>query len=423
MRRDGWAAARGPVVVTVVALLAALVTLLLPRALPSDAAAEARTVAAPAPLPTGEAVAPGVVRQTHAFGPLGLEHELDVYLPAREPVRPRPTVLFLHGGSWEIGDKVEWVAEATQIAQRGWTAVSVNYRRTPTAPWPAPLQDVRLALGWLQDNAANLGIDVQRTGALGDSVGAQLAGLLGRPTTGLVPVRAVVSWSGISDMTGLLAQPRSGGCTVEPCLYTGLARKATEQLMRCLPVSCPGAYRDASPAAGLTTGPATYAVVSERELIDPRQAWVLDGALSRAKVASRVVVLPGTVHGRGYQSAVWGDSLRFLAAALTPETAPAFPRPQVSVTALAQRWAAVGEPVRLRGVVGPRQAGSSVTLQVQQRDGSWRNVTSAPVTGLIPDLTWSYRWTPRAPGRTTWRAVWKGSGGLATSAPVTVRVA
>lgn len=422
MRQDRWWTARGPVLVTVVALLAALLTLLLPRLLPTTATAQARAVAAPAPLPTGEAVAPGVVRQTHAFGPLGLEHELDVYLPAGEPVRARPTVLFLHGGSWEIGDKVEWVAEATEVASRGWTAVSVNYRRTPTAPWPAPLQDVRSALRWLQDHAAELGIDVERTGALGDSVGAQLAGLLGRPAPGLRPVRAVVSWSGISDLTGLLQQPRSGGCVAEPCLYTGLARKATEQLMRCLPVHCPQAYRDASPAADLTTGPATYAAVSERELIDPRQAWVLDGALARAGVASRVAVVPGTVHGRGYQSRVWADSLRFLAAALTPETAPAFPRLRPRVTLEPAASVRLGGTVRLRGTAGSGQAGSSVTLQVQRPDGSWRTAGLAPLRGLVPDLSYELAWRPVQRGTSTWRALWQGSGGRATSDPITVRV-
>jgi acetyl esterase/lipase len=422
VRQDRWWIARGPVLVTAVALLAALLTLLLPRVLPTSAAAQARAVAAPAPLPTGEPVAPGVVRQTHAFGPLGLEHRLDVYLPAGAPVRPRPTVLFLHGGSWEIGDKVEWVREATEVAQRGWTAVSVNYRRTPTAPWPAPLQDVRAALRWLQVHAGELGIDVERTGALGDSVGAQLAGLLGRPAPGLRPVRAVVSWSGISDLTGLLQQPSSGGCAVEPCLPTGLARKATRQLMRCVPVQCPQAYRDASPAADVTTGPATYAAVSERELIDPRQAWVLDAALARAKVASRVVVLPGTVHGRGYQSQVWDQSLRFLAAALTPETAPAFPRLPATVSLKPVRSRSLGQTVRLRGAVGPGQAGSSVTLQVRRPDGSWRTAGLAPVRGTVPGLTYELAWRPVQRGVTTWRALWQGSGGLATSPAVTVRV-
>ena len=400
------------------AVLLALLVALLPRA-----GASLRLASVPSGPPTGEAVAAGVVRQTHSYGPGGEENLYDVYLPADGPVRPRPTVVFVHGGSWEIGDKVEYVDEAVQVAQRGWTAVSLNYRRTPTAPWPAPLVDVRRALQHLQQDAGALGVDVQRTGALGDSVGAQLAALLGRPASGVVPVRAVVAWSGVNDMPGLTQQRRSGGCTGSPCAYSGLARKVVEDLMRCTPAQCPEPYRESSPAADLVRGPATFAVNSETELIDPRQTWAMDAALSRARVPSRVRILPGGVHGRGYQSSVWSDSLRFLAAALTPETAPAFPRPTVGVRLAADDVTArTGQAVGLSGLVRPRALGSSVALQVRDADGVWRTQRVAPLRATAADTVFDLSWTPTRAGTTTWRALWRGGGGQGVSAPVTVTV-
>lgn len=379
------------------------------------------TLVNPQPTAVALAQADGVRRITNAYGPAGRENLFDVYLPDG-PVYRRPTVLFIHGGSWEIGDKVEWVAEAEQVARRGWTAVSVNYRRTPTAGWPAPLEDLRRALAVLQARANEFGIDPHRIGAVGDSVGAQLAELLGRPAPGLVPVRSVVAWSGISDLPGLLQQPSSGGCVSSPCRYRGLARKAVEALMRCTPGSCRSAWQSASPAAGLTSGPATYAVVSEHELIDPRQAWALDGALARAGVPSRVRVLPGRVHGRGYQDLVWADSLRFLAATLTPETAPPFPRPRVAVSLTAPALTRLGTSVRLAGLVRPRALGSTVQLQVRTAAGSWRTARVLALQDAADSSGFAFHWIPQQRGKTVWRAAWRGGGGVGVSAPVTVAV-
>lgn len=375
------------------------------------------------PGPAGTPVAAGVVRRTLAYLPGGPDHQLDVYLPADAPVRPRPTVLLLHGGSWAIGDKVEWVDQGIEIARRGWTAVSVNYRTTATARWPAPEQDARAALDYVRAHAPSLGVDPDRVGALGDSAGGQLAALLGQARPGSAPVRAVVTWSGINDLSGLLQQPSSGGCTTPGCRVAGLAGKVTTQLMGCRPAQCPGDYRAASAAADVgPDSPATLAVGGEAELIDPRQAWVMDSALHRAGRPSRVLLLPGHVHGRGNQAAAWPASLRFLAAVLTPETAPPFPRPHVEVALQAPATGRVGAPVRLSGAVTPRAAGSTVALQVKD-GGTWRTVRVAPLATGPDGTTYDLGWTPDRAGTSVWRAVWTGSGGHGVSVSRTVRVA
>ena len=399
-----------PVVLVVLTVLAAAL-LRLP-------AAGAGTPAV-ALLPDGVAVAEGVVRQTHAYGPGGAEQTFDVYLPAGEPVRARPTVLLVHGGSWRLGDKVEYADEAVDLARRGWTAVSLNYRRTPGARWPAPLLDVRLALRHLQEQADQLGVDVERTGALGDSVGGQLAALLGQPHEGSRPARAVVTWSGVNDLPSVLRQPSSGGCPDSPCGYTGLARRVVRDLMTCTPEDCPASYRSASPAGPSVVGPPTFGISSERELIDPRQAWAMDATLARSGTVSRVRILPGRAHGRGYQDRVWRESLRFLEATLTPETGPAFPPPDVQVR-LSAPSRPDGTPVRLSGSVRPRALGSTVALQVLTGPGAWRAVRTVPLRATDRDTVFDVVWRPTAPGRTTWRAVWRGGGGEGASAPVTV---
>lgn len=364
-------------------------------------------------------VADGVVRRTLAYGGAGLQQTVDVFTPAQGPYLPRPTVLLVHGGSWQIGDSTEWEDEAVALVrEQGWTAVSLNYRLAPQAPWPAQQQDADAALVLLRDRAAELGIDVDRMGGLGDSAGAHLVALLGEPSPERPALRSVVTWSGLNDLSGLTRQPSAGGCAVEGCRLTGLAAKVVDDLMACPPERCPDEYALASPAAAVTPGhAATLAISSEGEQVDPRQAWVMDAALHRNRVPSRVHVLPGDVHARGFQSTAWPASLRFLAATLTPERAERYPRPAVHVSLDLPSEAAVGHPVRLAGVVRPRQAGSSVALQVRRGDGGWRTVRVAPLVRGEADTAFDATWTPSEPGTTVWRALWRGSGAESATPP------
>lgn len=425
----------GPRRVLLVGLLSAgfLATTLVPSgAATNDALPPAPATSAPArvpevlpPLETPFLVADGVVRRTLAYGPQGLQQSLDVFTAAGARPFPRPTVLLIHGGSWQIGDSTEWADEAIELVQsRGWTAVSLNYRLAPAAAWPAPLRDAEAALELLRVRAGELGVDLSRLGAVGDSAGGQLAALLGQPEPHRQGLRAVVTWSGVNDLAGLTEQPSSGGCAVADCTYRGLAAKVVRDLMAgCTPARCPDEYALASPAARVDPGhAATLALSSEGEQIDPRQVWVMDAALHRNRVPSRVSVLPGDVHGRGYQDVAWPATLRFLDATLTPETSRPYPRPHVQVTLDVPAQTRAGAAVPLRGVVHPRQAGSNVSLQVRQPDGTWRTARLTPLrsepTGTAYDLTW----TPRAGGTTVWRAVWRGGGAVATSPERTVVV-
>lgn len=369
--------------------------------------------AAEPPVPprvTGELVAPGVLRRTLAYGPSPVEQTVDVYAAPDAGTDPRPTVLLLHGGAWAIGDSTEWAPQAVELVQtRGWTAVSLNYTRTPTAPWPAALTDVQAALALLRERAPELGIDPTRIGALGDSAGGHLAALLGR---GPQPVQAVVTWSGINDLAALVQQPRSGGCPPEVagCTPTLLAKRVVEDLFGCTPAQCPQAYRDASPAYGVTAEhPATLAFGSEGEQIDARQAWVMDAALRAQGVPSRVRLLAGGLHARGYHDTAWPESVAFLARVLGGEPVP-LPAVAVALDLPERATVTVGRTVPVTGSVSPRQFGSEVLLQVRGADGQWRDAQRLPLERGEAATTFTTTWTPDRPGPTTFRAVWQGSG-------------
>ena len=112
---------------------------------------------------------------------------LDLVLPPDESPNPRPAVLWVHGGGWSEGSRLEGLETwcCPLLAANGFVAATVGYRLAPEAPFPAQLYDVKGAIRWLRANADGYGIDPERIGAWGFSAGGHLAALVG--TTGDVP--------------------------------------------------------------------------------------------------------------------------------------------------------------------------------------------------------------------------------------------
>lgn len=97
-----------------------------------------------------------------------------VYHPS--PGAVLPLVVYLHGGGWVAGSVAAADRPCRALALAGRCAVaSVEYRLAPESPFPDGLLDCRAALGWLADNAAELGADQARIVLCGDSAGANLA--------------------------------------------------------------------------------------------------------------------------------------------------------------------------------------------------------------------------------------------------------
>src|SRR5947209_13971558 len=80
-------------------------------------------------------------------------------LPARfyvpeEPGGPRPLIVFLHGGGFVLGDLDSHDAPCRLLAKHaGASVLSVDYRLAPEAPFPAAVDDARMALSWAMRHA------------------------------------------------------------------------------------------------------------------------------------------------------------------------------------------------------------------------------------------------------------------------------
>jgi acetyl esterase/lipase len=151
---------------------------------------------------------------THAYGPHPL-HTLDVH---RGPAGR--TLVWLHGGGWEGGDKSldrnapmgNFNRVPRLLHADGWTVVSVNYRLSPHAHLREIVADFHAALRAVGRHAPDWGVDTDRIVVGGFSAGAHIAalGVTARddepfhPPADLPGVRAIVSQDG-NLMTSLFA--------------------------------------------------------------------------------------------------------------------------------------------------------------------------------------------------------------------------
>ncbi|MCB0570252.1 MAG: prolyl oligopeptidase family serine peptidase [Phaeodactylibacter sp.] len=114
---------------------------------------------------------------------------LDVYRPAGDTVRSRPTVLYVHGGGFSGGrrDEPQHAAFAEQLARMGYVVVCMSYRLTmkgqsfgcdqPAAnkirTFQASVEDIRDATNYLLNNRGKLGINQNQLVLAGSSAGAE----------------------------------------------------------------------------------------------------------------------------------------------------------------------------------------------------------------------------------------------------------
>ena len=97
-----------------------------------------------------------------------------VYRPAGAGLVP--TVLFLHGGGFVIGDIETHDDHGRRICHDvGAVVVSIDYRLAPEHPFPAGHDDCVAALRWVHAHIAELGGDAARVGVAGDSAGGNLS--------------------------------------------------------------------------------------------------------------------------------------------------------------------------------------------------------------------------------------------------------
>lgn len=163
------------------------------------------------------------------YAMLSTAQKLDIYLP-EEGAGPFPVIVSIHGGAFMFGDKAdEQVLPMLEGLKRGYAVVSINYRMSGEALFPALVQDVKAAIRWLRANAGQWALDPGRVCAWGGSAGGYLAAMAGVSdgVAGLQDlslgnanessrVQAVVDWFGPTDFLKMDDQIAAAGLLVNP---------------------------------------------------------------------------------------------------------------------------------------------------------------------------------------------------------------
>ncbi len=83
---------------------------------------------------------------------------------------PFPTIVDVHGGAWQNGDRLNNAGVDRALAARGIVMAAIDFRQPPEAGYPASLCDVNLAIRWLKAHAAEFN-GTTTVGAFGNSSG------------------------------------------------------------------------------------------------------------------------------------------------------------------------------------------------------------------------------------------------------------
>lgn len=140
---------------------------------------QARTVLGQVLVGLGMAEAPTEVGDAEAIeipsdaGPISAR----IYRPATDG--PHPTLAFLHGGGFALGDIAGYDAQCRAICQAiDAVVVSIEYRLAPEHPFPAAVDDAIAATTWVGEHLAELGGREDRFAVGGDSAGGSLSAVV-----------------------------------------------------------------------------------------------------------------------------------------------------------------------------------------------------------------------------------------------------
>jgi acetyl esterase/lipase len=223
--------------------------------------------------------------RTVAFATHGGETlHADAYLPEASASAPTPIVICIHGGGWKAGSRSSYVHLGPLLAARGYAAFAIDYRlvKKDANRYPAAVDDVRAAVHYVREHAAELNADPARIVLLGDSAGGHLAALVG--LTERPAVKAVVGVFGVYDLAAqwehdLVSRPNDNIAQA----FLGTALVHNRRL-----------YFDASPLSYVTTdapAPAFYlAWGTHDDIVDPAQSETFLLALKQAGFYVRTVV-------------------------------------------------------------------------------------------------------------------------------------
>ncbi|MGI9105039.1 MAG: alpha/beta hydrolase fold domain-containing protein [Pyrinomonadaceae bacterium] len=256
---------------------------------------------------------------------------LDAYLPdaptasdARAlATASRPAVVVVHGGSWRSGDRSDFPQWNAWLAGQGYVVFDIDYRLAPQPNWQTATEDVRRAVVWVKEHAAQFGVDASAIALLGRSAGGHLALLAAYTATAPemnmdggndARVRAVVALYAPTDLDWAYDHPANQRVIDGP--------ETLRRFTGGTPDSVPEVYRQASPVTyARQDSPPTLLIHGGRDQLvrDEHMSFMMRSLLAPENAASQThdasgrqhqaILIPYAQHGFDYNFNGWGAQL------------------------------------------------------------------------------------------------------------------
>lgn len=261
-----------------------------------------RHYAFPADIPKADIATIPRRRFDIAYATASHAQRLDVYWPAEGDGR-RPVIVALHGGAFMGGDKrdLQLTPMLAGLA-RGYAVVSVNYRMSGEAVFPALVHDVKAAIRWVRAHAAENGFDPERIATWGGSAGGWLSLMAGvstgiaaledpvsKPTAVSDRAQAVVAWFPPTNFLTMDQQLGASGFLPAP-EFAHSGANSPESLLLGRPITeVPELVRAADPTTYVRPGLPPFLLQhgTHDDVVPYQQSLTFTQALA--------VVAPGTV--------------------------------------------------------------------------------------------------------------------------------
>jgi acetyl esterase/lipase len=212
---------------------------------------------------------------------------------------PFPAVVCIHGGGFRAGTREGWNARCIRLAEKGYVAITVEYRLAPKHPFPAAVHDCKAAVRWLRANAAKYKVNPEAIAVAGDSAGGHLSQFLG--VTGgkkefegdcghadqSSKVQAVINFYGPADLVQSMIPGKSVDAAKVLPLWLGDLETNKARYVEASPITYVG--KDSAPTLILHGTKDTYVAYEQSpQLIEKLKA---------AGVDAELVTLEGAGHG------------------------------------------------------------------------------------------------------------------------------
>ena len=214
----------------------------------------------------------------------------EMVLPKTRPTRPMPAVIWIHGGGWKGGNHIG--NPAGFLASYGYVGVSIEYRLTTEALWPAQIEDCKLGVRWLRANAATYDVDPDRIGCWGHSAGGQLVSLLG--TTD-----AKAGFEGDGGYAGVSGRVSAVVDAAGPNDPTRFPTWAPEVLFGKDRAKDTDLLKKASPLYWVGAGDPPFLIIhgDQDKSVPIEASMAFKEALQKARVPVQMVIVKGGDHG------------------------------------------------------------------------------------------------------------------------------